>query len=523
MFKRALSVMLGLTVMFVVCAARIYTVATDEKLSAAAAKQSTRVKRISDVRGTVFDVNGIPLTNAEKKNVTVIFPNEKGAIAASKLLSGEELERALETLRNGTLVVVDKVLGFDTDGAVTLSVPERYTGLLSHVIGYTDGSGHGVCGVEKGFDSLLYSKNGIEFSYSTDSNGRMIEGMGWSVEQDSNEASVTLTIDSRLQSLAERAMQGLGRGAVVIMDAKTAEIRALVSTPSFSYDDLQSSLEATDSPFINRALCSYNVGSVFKPLVAAAAIENGLADYKYTCCGVITVDGKDFRCNSSQGHGEVDMSEALAKSCNTYFYNLALELGAEDVFDMASGFKFDSELELGGDIVAESGKLPQKHTLESSKAALLNLSIGQGELMVTPVAMSLLYVSIVSGGKYRLPTIVKSYCENGEETHISASPPTVVMKESTAELLKKYLMTALKSGTGSSAYVDGIVAGGKTGTAQTGWKDGNRSILNGWFCGFFEGENDYVITVVREDVTSGSNDCAPIFKTVTEEMKVLGF
>ena len=143
--------------------------------------------------------------------------------------------------------------------------------------------------------------------------------------------------------------------------------------------------------------------------------------------------------------------------------------------------------------------------------------------MVTPVAMSLLYASIVSGGTYRLPTIVKSYCENGVETHLSLSPPTVTMKESTADLLKLYLMTALKTGTGSSAYIEGIIAGGKTGTAQTGWKDGNRSILNGWFCGFFEGKNDYVITVVREDVTSGSNDCAPIFKTITEEMKILGF
>ncbi|MBE6798297.1 MAG: penicillin-binding protein 2 [Ruminococcaceae bacterium] len=521
--KRALSVFLSLSVLFAICIARVFTVASNEKLSTAAVKQSTRVKTVSALRGTVYDVNGVPLTNIANRTVTVIFPSEKGAVAAGQLLKGDELENALKTLRSGTPVIVDKAPEFEMSGAVTVSVPKRYSGVLSHIIGYTDNSGHGVTGIEKGFDSLLYSEKGVEFSYTTDSNGRMIEGMGWSIDRGKNLGSVTLTIDSRLQSLAERALKNVGRGAVVIMDAKTSEIRALVSTPSFSYDDLEGSLTASDSPFINRALCSYNVGSVFKPIVAAAAIENGMGDYKYTCEGVITVDGKDFRCNSSIGHGEVDLETALAKSCNTYFYTLAMKLGADAVYDVVSGFKFDSSLDLGGEITAGSGKLPLKTALANSRAALINLSIGQGDLMVTPVAMSLLYSSIVNGGEYCLPKIVKSYRFGSEETVVSASPPTVAMSRSTADLLKSYLKTALMSGTGSGAYIAGVDAGGKTGTAQTGWKDGDRHILNGWFCGFFEGEEDYVITVVREDVSSGSNDCAPIFKTITEEMKILHF
>lgn len=522
MFKRALCVMLGLSLLFSVCGVRVFMVATDEKLSAAAVRQSSKLRQIARLRGTIYDVNGVPLTNGSNELVTVIFPNEKGVIVAGELLEGDELETALKRLRSGNVVVAKKPLIANTNGAVTLSVPKRYSGVLSHIIGYTDSSGHGVTGLEKGFDSLLFSDLGLSFSYTTDSNGRMIDGMEWSVERDESMGSVQLTVDSRLQSLAERALSG-NKGAVVIMDAKNAEIRAVVSSPSFSYDDMKGSLEAEDSPFINRALCQYNVGSVFKPLIAAVAIENGLSNFKCTCKGVITVQGKDFRCNSHVGHGIVDMEQALAKSCNVYFYELAVRLGADAVYDMASCFKFDTVLDLGGGITAESGRLPSKLTLTNSKAALLNLSIGQGELMITPVGICLLYSSIINEGRYCLPKIVKGYSLNGEETVIQTSPPTVAMKKSTANILKAYLLTALKSGTGSSAYIEGIDAGGKTGTAQTGWMDGDRRILNGWFCGYFCGNDDYVIAVVCEDVSSGSNDCAPIFKTITEEMKILGF
>ena len=82
---------------------------------------------------------------------------------------------------------------------------------------------------------------------------------------------------------------------------------------------------------------------------------------------------------------------------------------------------------------------------------------------------------------------------------------------------------ALQNGTGSAAYSESISAGGKTGTAQTGWVDGDRKILNGWFCGFYDGEETYVIVILKEDVKSGSTDCAPIFKRITENMRAAGF
>lgn len=521
--KRAISCFLCVLAIFFVCGIRVFTVATDEKLSQAAADQSTRRLDICDLRGTIYDCNGIPLTNVQEREVTVIFPNEQGAVAAAELLKGEELEKALDKLRQGTPFVANKT-SRTLPGTERLTVPVRYNGSLEHIIGYLDSSGHGAFGIEKGFDELLYSEKGLSVSYTTDSGGRMIEGMGWTVNNDAPKGNVTLTIDSKLQKIAEQAMSGIEAGAAVILDAKNGKLRAIVSTPAFSPDDLSASLEAENSPFINRALSGYNVGSVFKPCVAAAAIENGLSGYKYTCTGSITVDGVSFRCNKLAGHGEMDLQTAIAVSCNTYFYTLALKLGADDVYNTANLFRFGGSFELGGGITAAQGTVPELQSLRNSSAALINLSIGQGDLMITPVAMAGLYAAIINGGEYYMPSVVESYTENGETVRIGTMPPTAAMSVSTAETLKDHLKNALQNGTGNSAFVEGISAGGKTGTAQTGWRDGDRSILNGWFCGFMEGKDtDHVIVILKEDVSSGSADCAPVFREITLKMTEAGY
>ena len=522
--KRAVSCFLCLLVIFFACGIRVLIVAVDERLAEAATEQSTRRVSISNLRGTVYDCNGTALTNSSTREVTVIFPNESGALAAARLLEGEELEAALEKLRKGTPAVTDKTLKEALEGTQRLTVPVRYNGSAVHIIGYRDGSGHGVSGIEKGFDGILYSKGGLSILYTTDSNGRMIEGLGWSVDEDQPCGSVSLTIDGKLQKIAEQAMSEVEAGAAVILDAKSGKLRAVVSAPEFSPNKLSASLDAENSPFINRALCGYNVGSVFKPCVAAAALESGEAEYKYTCTGSITVDGVTFRCNKWAGHGEMTLQTAIAESCNTYFYTLALKLGAEKLYNTANALRFGSSLDLGGGIVAAGGAVPELKKLEYSSAALINMSIGQGDLMITPVAMACLYAAIVNGGEYYMPSIVESYTENGENVSLGATLPTVAMSKKTAELLKEYLKNALKNGTGSSAYVESISAGGKTGTAQTGWKNDGRSILNGWFCGFVEGRcADYVIVILKEDVKSGSADCAPIFREITLEMRALGY
>ena len=119
---------------FFACGIRVLIVAVDERLAEAATEQSTRRVSISNLRGTVYDCNGTALTNSSTREVTVIFPNESGALAAARLLEGEELEAALEKLRKGTPAVTDKTLKEALEGTQRLTVPVRYNGSAVHII-----------------------------------------------------------------------------------------------------------------------------------------------------------------------------------------------------------------------------------------------------------------------------------------------------------------------------------------------------------------------------------------------------
>ncbi len=499
------------------------TVATDSELQAVAVKQSQRKISVSTVRGGIFDCNGKSLTDKTYRSVTVQLPSANAAVTLAEMLEGRELEAALKRLRSGQAVTVwDRWP--DTDGIwVRLSVPTRYDGSLCHVLGYLDSTGHGAVGVEKAFDDILFSDKSLGVSYVADSLGRALEGVEPSVDTATAEGSVTLTVDSVIQSFSEQAMAEVQSGAALVIEAGTGKIKALVSRPDFDPYDIASALDDSNSPLINRACYAYNVGSVFKPLIAAVALENGMEDYRYKCNGSVTVGDVTFKCNRTAGHGELGLSEALAVSCNTYFYTLGAELGAEKVHTAAANLRFGQALSCGGGLNSSKGILPDSETLKSIPAELTNLSVGQGELMLSPIALSVLYSAVISGGEYCLPYLVESTSVDGAVTEYRPSPKTKVFSKATAEKLKVMLQNALENGTGSEAFVQNTVSGGKTGTAQTGWIEDGRSILNGWFCGFYEGKAEYVIVVLKEDVKSGSTDCAPIFKKIVTDLKNNGY
>ena len=522
-FKRSVFCFVLILTLMLVSGMRVMTVASDPKLSQAAVGQSTRRVDIALNRGSIFDCNGKPLTNVYYDKVTVAFPTDPASVPLSEMLSGDEYKAALNRIRQGNAVTVFGKTPFTKGDWKQFFVPQRYGTMLTHVLGYVGSDGHGVTGIEKAFDDLLYTGSALSISYSADRSGRMLKGLGATVDEGKKGGNVTLTVDSRLQALTEQAMSETEAGAAVILEARTGKLKAVVSCPDYDREDISAALKAQNSPLINRATYSYNVGSVFKPCLAAAALENGLCDYRYTCTGSITVGNVTFKCNRSAGHGELGLKEALAVSCNTYFYTLGECLGAEAVYNMAKALRFGEVLDCGGGVVSSSGAVPKVETLKSIPAELTNLSIGQGELMLSPIALSLLYAAVVNGGEYRLPYIVQSTELDGVEQRRQPSPPTYAFSKKTADILKEYLKNALQNGTGSAAFAEGISSGGKTGTAQTGWRDGDRSILNGWFCGFYEGNETYVIVIVKEDVRSSSTDCAPIFKEITKAMKNLDF
>lgn len=521
--KRAVICFVMSLLLMSVSAARVLTVATDNSLKEVADRQSTRRVDVASIRGRILDCNGIPLTDRVYSEVTVVLPSSKAPTLLSEILSGDELVAATQTVKRGQVVKVWENAPQTNGGWARFFVPQRYSGTLSHVIGYVDSQNHGLTGVEKAFDDLLFANSNMSVSYTADSLGRMLEGEEVLVNDDVQTNSVTLTVDDRIQSLCEQETADFKCGAAVIMEARTGKLKAVVSRPDFDPNDVATALNNPDSPLINRAVSSYNVGSVFKPCVAAAALENGVGDYRYTCMGSVSVGGLTFKCNRSAGHGELGLKDALAYSCNTYFYTLAQKIGAEKIYSIAQNLRFGSELDCGGGLTSQSGVLPSLSTLQGIPAELINLSIGQGQLLLSPIQLAVMYAAIINGGEYRLPYIVQEIKRDGEIFRNSPSPPTVVFSRQTADTLKEYLINTVQNGTGSSAFSEGVSAGGKTGTAQTGWIEDGRRILNGWFCGFYEGKKDYVIVILKEDVKSGSTDCAPVFKALAEGMQKLGF
>ena len=201
----------------------------------------------------------------------------------------------------------------------------------------------------------------------------------------------------------------------------------------------------------------------------------------------------------------MELSEALKFSCNSYFYNYIQKLGAEDVVNLALRSGFESSIYLADGLSGRKGSLGKSKTTKLSKRALANFSIGQGELMLSPLAITNFYMAAANGGKYRTPSLIEGIVEGLRVKEEKLPAPTKVMSEKTANRIKDDLALVLsEGGTGESACPTLTTAAGKTGTAQTGVIKNGKKTVNSWFCGFFPFEEpEYAVTVLWEN-SSGS-------------------
>ncbi len=489
------------------------------------AQQSSYRLSVGAARGTIFDCNMVPITNNDKKIIAAVSPTPRAITCISSILSGDYLADTLEALKGGKPVLCEVPHIVECDG---IEYTTAYTHNNSdtpaiHLIGYTNSDNIGVCGIEKAYNDYLYSGENLDFVYSADGLGNILGGVKPFVENAGFAMSngVVTTLDINIQNITERAADNLERGAVIVGDAKSGEIRAMVSRPDFDCTNVAAFLNREDSPMLNRTLCAYSVGSIFKPCVAAAGIKKGYASLVHNCTGSITIGDRAFKCHKHSGHGVTNLTNAIAFSCNTYFYNLGISLGGDAVHNMASALQFGSQIELANGICAAKGNLPNKNTLINS-GNLANFSIGQGGLLLSPVALLNLYNAIANGGEYLAPSIVKSTLKNGIKENSKKNAATRVFDSDTAEMLKTALCEVLNSGTAADEKPTLTSAAGKTSTAQTGKYDGDREINRSWFCGFFPAENpQYTVIVLSEDSASDNASCAEIFSQIADDITVL--
>ena len=497
-------------------------------LSEAADQQSSLTITVANVRGTIYDRNMKPLVNRQTSYRACVagFPEAIAAVAPE--LDEEAMAELEERLRTNRPAVVslEKPVTY-TDGLALFQVPERYSGslLAPHLLGYLDGDGlHGVTGIEQAFDEYLTEHSGkATVTYKVDAAGRPLQGEKMEISSTLQEAKagVVLTLDQDIQRIAEDAANKyIQRGAVVVMEPATGRILAMASLPDFQPDTVADCLEAEDAPLLNRALCNYNCGSVFKIASLAAALEQGLSpDTSYNCTGQVVIGNNTIHCHNRLGHGTLNMTEGFSTSCNPYFIQLMQAAGGRALYRMSTLLGFDRSLVLANGIQTARAVLPAEEEL-LSPAAVANLSFGQGSLLASPVHIAQMVAAVVNDGQVIRPTVLLGYADKeGNLTEEEPAAPQTAFSAQTAATIRGMMAKVVEEGTGQSALPAYGGAGGKTGTAETGWVQSDKAVVQSWFAGYYpEEEPRYVMAVIAEDTNNTGSKAAPVFKQICDKI-----
>ena len=390
------------------------------------------------------------------------------------------------TDRNGNVLAETQVAD---DGTETRYYP--YGSLFSHVVGYSD-------------DQL--GRTGLEsvenFELLT-SNAFFIEKIQNEFEGSKNQGdTVITTLDADLQQAASDAL-GSYKGAVVIMEADTGKILAMVSKPDYDPNDIASdwqtlNTDEENSPLLNRATGgSYAPGSVFKIVTTLAYMRQNsyYSDYSYNCSGSITEDGTTIPCAGGNIHGQEDLRSSFANSCNSSFANIGLQLDISGFRDTADDLLFNSPLPGVLDYTKSSFVLDQ----DSPTSEIMMTAMGQGRTTVSPYHMALITQAIANGGTLMEPYLVDSVT-NYTGTEVRRNVPKSyarLMTSDEASQLKEYMSAVVEEGTGSVLSGRSYTVAGKTGTAEYSSDDSDRT--HSWFTGFTNVDNpELVITVITE-------------------------
>ncbi len=524
MKKRIISATLILTAFLSLLSIRLFVISTDTEI--ASANSATRTKVVSRKRGTVYDRNLSPLVNDTQNTVALVKPTAENIVLIGKIKGKNYIS---QTLAKGYFAAVplggkDKIT--DSESIKTMQVYERYGGISAlHIIGYTDSEGKGVCGIEKYFENELSQYNGtLSVSFSADAFGHMLLGEKAEIRDDNyySDGGIMLTIDKSIQEITENALinGNIAKGCAIVLDIESGEILSSASMPLYDRSNLSAALENVDSPFINRALTAYPVGSVFKVVTAAAALRQGIFNDSFLCEGHIAKSGNIFYCSKRTGHGEIDFNIALSHSCNPYFIDLSVKAGAEMLLETAKSLGLGKAVDLGNGYCCDSGILPDIKEL-NSEAAVGNFGFGQGRLTATPLQIAALYSTIARGGVYIEASLYKGTVDSElNVTKKNSSLPQRVLNENVCKTISDALAFTTVDGTGKEANSEYFSSCAKTATAQSGQYDENgNEIKYCWFVGYFPKDNPkYTVLVLKENGSSGGIDGAPVYREICENI-----
>ncbi len=504
-----------------------------DEISKLASETNTVSLSVTTDRNDICDRYMRKLTGVNLSNYAVIFSsgNNENDFECCKFVaaySNTDEYRLYNDLRKYGKVYTpivqsdkfEKENKFSNTKIITLNTRYAQNSPLCSVVGYLSDL-KGVSGLEKLYEEVL-SDTDLEVRGMADAKMTYVPGGDFNLYNSQKRKFVKTTLDLEYSTYCFDALNKAGvKGAAVLLDVASFDVLAMVSVPGFDQNNVGDYLNSSDGNLSNRCLMNYDLGSIFKIVVACSAIENSLTkmDEIYYCNGVKTVSGKDIKCHNLSGHGWVDMENAFMQSCNPAFIDIGLKTGYENIISMAKKFGFGEKLMYPEEFVQSTGTLPD--TKKYNQIDLANISIGQGTLNGNVLQGAVLSAVIAGGGIKRNINLVDCIVsENGEviEKIRTDSSERIISKETAQKVYDMMVKTNL-AGTGTTGFVDYFGSGGKTGSAQTGWSVDGELYQHGWYTGFFPADNPkFALCIFVENGKSGSESACPIFKEIGEKI-----
>ena len=558
--KRVLTLLVLLIFLFGVLGCRIayLTTARSAELTSRGVRQWTREGTVYARRGNILDTNGQTLVMSATAYIVSVEPGKvqdvqafaraispilglseekvaekasqrgKSSVTLKRQVSRETADqlRQLKQSKDAETAAAASALLFDED------VRRVYLrgAFLTQTLGLVNVDGVGQSGLEQQYETLLRGEAGRSMR-SVDGKARPIYDSGNLYIEPQDGSTIRLTIDATIQEIVEKAMREcyeVNKAQAVhalVMDVYTGAVLAMCSKPDYDPNDPpREQLDALQSLMRIRLISdSYEPGSTFKILTAAAALDSGVTTPEdgFYCSGKIKVDGDTIKCWGSPHKAET-MAQALQNSCNPVFVELALRMGAQRFYQYLHAFGLGSKtnIDLQGE---ESGILIPVNSVKN--VDLARIGFGQS-VAVTPIQMLTAACSVLNGGRLMRPYLLKE-AVSPDGTVLYRTSPKVVstpISEETSLTMRKLLEDVVAVGGAKNARIPGYRIGGKTGTAQV-YKDGRivRNVHIGSFLGFAPADDPRIALLVIVDeadtpVDYGGTTAAPFARQILEDV-----
>ena len=482
-----------------------------------------------------------PIANIDSAEIERVIQRAHRAPYQPALVLGDAPFNVVSALEERRLMI---------PGLLIQSEPKRYypdTGVVAHLVGYvgevTDserasrrfamvrlGGLVGKGGLEREYDDSLRGSEGVRF-VEVSARGQMIRDAEAAANLNPVPgADLHTTIDLGLQQFISKIFPPGHQGAVLALNPNTGEVLALYSAPSFDPNAFVSGVsaaywrslsESPAHPLLDRAIqARYPPGSTWKLAVAAMGLKRGIVGPRshmpIPCRGGLQYGNRYFRCWNAHGHGDLSLTEAIAQSCDVYFYQLGIKLGVTSLLEdgNAWGFRGRTGIDLPGELPSEFPTGPEYYDRiygpsRWTSAVALNLAIGQGENAQTLVQMVRLYQQLASDGRLRTPFVVRQAATNSEKTSLDLTSDQIAW-------LRRALIAVVEQGTGRGSRLAALTIAGKTGTAQN-----SHGADHGWFIGFAPADKpEIVVGAIIEFAQHGTAVAPLVARTIAHYLGI---